>query len=52
MIDKKIIKSKLTTKILGRNIDIYDIIDSTQTKIKKEESVAAGTRRLKIVLDS
>ena len=43
MIDKKIIKNKLTTKILGRNIDIYDIIDSTQTKIKKEENIKEGT---------
>lgn len=43
MIDKNIIKKKLTTKILGQNIETYDIIDSTQTEIKRRDNIKNGT---------
>lgn len=41
--DKNLIYNKLTTKKLGRNIVLYDIIDSTQDEIKRQENLKEGT---------
>ena len=35
--DKDLIYSKLTTKKIGKNIILYDIIDSTQDEIKRKK---------------
>ena len=41
--DKDLIYSKLTTKKIGKNIILYDIIDSTQDEIKRKKDLKEGT---------
>lgn len=41
--DKNLIYSKLTTKKIGKNIILYDIIDSTQDEIKRKKDLQEGT---------
>ena len=41
--NKNIIKNNLKTKIIGKEIVCYDIIDSTQEEVKRNSSLENGT---------
>ena len=41
--DINIIKSEINTNILGQTIEVYDIIDSTQSELKRRNNIANGT---------